>query len=179
MIAPSSLNLLRIVQVRLDQFAELTGNVIAWLVLFMMLVTSLVVFMRYLLNTGSIALQESVIYMHGLVFLLGAAYALKRQAHVRVDILYQKFSPRTQALVDLLGTLLFLIPFAVFVTWVSIEYVSFSWALRESSPEPGGLPGVFLLKTLIPVMSITLLLQGLSELIRNALIVFGSDEDLL
>lgn len=145
----------------------------------MMLVTSLVVFMRYLLNTGSIALQESVIYMHGLVFLLGAAYALKRQAHVRVDILYQKFSPRTQALVDLLGTLLFLIPFAVFVAWVSIEYVSFSWTLRESSPEPGGLPGVFLLKTLIPVMSITLLLQGLSELIRNALIVFGADEDLL
>ena len=179
MTAPRFFHLIRDIQVKLDQFSEFTGNAIAWLLLLMMLVTSLVVFMRYLLNSGSIAMQESVIYMHGTVFLLGIAYALKRQAHVRVDILYQKFSLRTQALVDLLGTIFFLIPFAVFVTWVSIEYVSFSWSLRESSPEPGGLPGVFLLKTLIPVMSVTLLLQGLSELIRNALIVFSSHEDRL
>jgi len=178
MNAPNSPNLIRIVQIRLDQFSEFTGSVIAWLVLLMMLVTSLVVLMRYLLNTGSIALQESVIYMHGIVFLLGIAYALKRKAHVRVDILYQNFSRRKQALVDLLGTIFFLMPFAVFVTWVSIDYVSFSWSLRESSPEPGGLPGVFLLKTLIPIMSCTLLLQGLSELIRHALIVLDPDEDL-
>ena len=178
MNAPNSPGLIRVVQIKLDQFSEFTGSIIAWLVLMMMLVTCLVVFMRYLLNTGSIALQESVIYMHGIVFLLGIAYALKRKAHVRVDILYQKFSLRTQALVDLLGTIFFLIPFAVFVTWVSIDYVSFSWSLRESSPEPGGLPGVFLLKTLIPMMSGTLLLQGLSELIRHTLIVLAPDEDL-
>lgn len=179
MNARNSPNLIRSAQLRLDQFSEFTGSVIAWLVLLMMLVTSLVVVMRYLLNTGSIAMQESVIYMHGIVFLLGIAYTLKRQAHVRVDIFYRKFSLRGQALVDLLGTIFFLIPLAAFVTWVSIEYVSFSWSVRESSPEPGGLPGVFLLKTLIPIMSITLLLQGLSELIRNALIVLGSYGDLL
>jgi TRAP-type mannitol/chloroaromatic compound transport system permease small subunit len=87
MIARKSISLIRGVQIKLDQFSELTGNVIAWLVLLMMLVTSLVVVIRYLLNSGSIAMQESVIYMHGTVFLLGVAYALKRQAHVRVDIL--------------------------------------------------------------------------------------------
>ncbi|MDK1025024.1 MAG: TRAP transporter small permease subunit [Gammaproteobacteria bacterium] len=179
MSSRNSHNLIRVIQIKLDQFSEITGSVISWLLLLMMLVTSLVVFMRYLLNMGSIAMQESVTYMHGIVFLLGIAYALKKQAHVRVDILYQNFSIRTQALVDLLGTILFLIPFAAFVTWVSIEYVSFSWSLQESSPEPGGLPGVFLLKTLIPIMSITLMLQGISELIRNALIVLGSEKDLV
>jgi TRAP-type mannitol/chloroaromatic compound transport system permease small subunit len=176
MAAPGFPNLIRNLQIRLDQFSEFTGNLIAWLVLAMMLVTSLVVFMRYLLNTGSIAMQESVIYMHGTVFLLGAAYALKRQAHVRVDILYQKFSRRTRALIDLLGTLFFLVPVTLFISWVSIDYVSFSWSLKESSPEPGGLPGVYLLKTLIPAMSVTLLLQGLSELIKNALILCGYNE---
>lgn len=172
-------NLIRVIQIKLDHFSEITGSVISWLLLLMMFVTSLVVFMRYSLNTGSIALQESVTYMHGIVFLLGIAYALKKRAHVRVDILYQKFSIRTRALVDLFGTIFFLIPFAAFVTWVSVEYVAFSWSLRESSPQPGGLPGVFLLKTLIPIMSITLMLQGCSELIRNTLIVLGSDKDLL
>lgn len=139
----------------------------------MMLITCLVVVLRYLFNTGSIALQESVTYLHGIVFLLGIAYTLKQQGHVRVDILYQKLPARIQASIDIFGTLLFLFPVCIFITLVSIEYVWFSWSLLESSAEPGGLPGVFLLKTLIPLMAVSVLLQGTSELLRNTLILLA------
>ncbi|HJL53329.1 MAG TPA: TRAP transporter small permease subunit, partial [Arenicellales bacterium] len=92
----------------MDRFADATGRCVAWLTIAMMLITCLVVFLRYLLNTGSIALQESVTYLHGIVFLLGIAYTLKQKAHVRVDIIYQRLAPRTKAWLDLLGTLFFL-----------------------------------------------------------------------
>lgn len=159
-------------QTRLDLFADATGKLVAWLTIAMMLITCLVVLLRYLFNTGSIALQESVTYLHGIVFLLGIAYTLKQKAHVRVDIIYQKLTLRAKACIDLLGNLFFLFPVAVFITWVSIDYVLFSWNLLETSAEPGGLPGVFLLKTLIPLMAVSLLLQGVSELLRNLQILF-------
>lgn len=168
---------LRRIQSALDHFSESTGNVVSWLVFLMMLVTTAVVFIRYWLNSGSIALQESVTYLHGVVFLLAIAYALKRQAHVRVDIFYQKFSARARAIIDLAGTLFFLFPFCCFILWVSYDYVTFSWKLLENSPEPGGLPGVFLLKSLIPLMGLTLLLQGIAEVIRSALVIFPDNEE--
>jgi TRAP-type mannitol/chloroaromatic compound transport system permease small subunit len=167
---------LRRVQSALDAFAESTGNLVAWLVFLIMAVTAIVVFIRYLLNGGSIALQESITYLHGVVFLLAIAYALKRQSHVRVDIFYQKFSTKTRALIDLAGTFLFLFPFSIFILWVSYEYVFFSWKLLEGSAEPGGLPGVFLLKSLIPLMGMTLLLQGIAEAIKCCLIIYSDQE---
>ena len=139
----------------------------------MMMITCLVVVLRYLFNTGSIALQESVTYLHGIVFLLGIAYTLKQKGHVRVDIVYQKLSLKTKSWIDLCGTLLFLFPVSIYITWVSIDYVHFSWKLLEGSAEPGGLPGVFLLKALIPLMAVSLLLQGTSELLRNSLILLA------
>ncbi len=164
-------------QTRLDRLADVTGQTVAWLTIAMMLITCLVVFLRYLLNMGSIALQESVTYLHGMVFLLGIAYTMKQKAHVRVDIIYQKLDPRTKCWMDLLGTLLFLFPVSIFITWVSIEYVQFSWNLLEGSAEPGGLPGVFLLKSLIPLMAVLLFLQGVAELLRNALILLAGPSD--
>ena len=158
-------------EARLDWIADLTGRTVAWLTLVMMVVTCLVVVLRYLLNLGSIALQESVMYLHGIVFLLGIAYTLKQGAHVRVDIVYQKTSRKTRAIIDLIGTLLFLFPVTLFIGWSSIDYVLFSWNVHEGSAEPGGLPGVYLLKTLIPLMSITLLVQGAAELLRCARII--------
>ncbi len=160
-------------QLRLDRFADATGRTVAWLTIAMMLITCLVVILRYLFNTGSIALQESVTYLHGIVVLLGIAYTLKHKGHVRVDIVYHMLAPRTKAWIDLSGTLFLLFPVAVFITWVSIDYVQFSWNLLESSAEPGGLPGVFLLKTLIPLMSVSLLLQGFSEMLRNFLMLLA------
>jgi TRAP-type mannitol/chloroaromatic compound transport system permease small subunit len=156
----------------IDCFTEWTGQIIAWLTLAMMALTCIVVVMRYFLGSGSIALQESVTYLHALVFLLGAAYTLKRGGHVRVDILYQKFTPRGQALVDALGAVLFLIPVSLLILIFSWDYVANSWAVLEVSKETQGLPWVYLLKTLLLVMPVTMLLQGVAEIIKNLLFFF-------
>ncbi|MEN8205209.1 MAG: TRAP transporter small permease subunit [Pseudomonadota bacterium] len=157
----------------LDRFAELSGRFIAWLTLAMVLTTVSIVFLRYLFQTGSIALQESVTYLHATVFMLGAAYTLKHDGHVRVDILYQKLAPRARAWVDLLGTLLLLFPVCLFMLYTSMNYVTAAWAIQEGSREAGGLDGVYLLKTAIPLMAILLLLQGCSLLLRNILVISG------
>ena len=157
----------------LDAFAERTGRIVSWLTLAMVLVTLLVVILRYLFDIGSIALQESVTYMHAAVFMLAAAYTLKHDGHVRVDIFYRQRSPRVRAWIDLLGTLLFLVPVCLYVIIVSVDYVGLSWSIREGSREAGGLDGVFLLKTVIPVMAGLLLLQGCSSMLRSLLVIAG------
>jgi len=121
---------------------------------------------RYLFSAGSIAAQEALQWLHSLVFLLGAAGTLRANKHVRVDVFYQRLTSRGQALVDLLGYLILLLPFAGFMLWVSLDYVAASWSLREGSRDPGGLPGVFLLKTVIPLAAGLLALQGIAELLR-------------
>ena len=108
-------------------------------------------------------------YMHGAVFMLGIAFTLKDQGHVRVDVLHEKFPPRVKIGIDIAGHLLFLMPFSIFILWTSLDYVSFSWSLRESSGQPGGLPGVYLVKGLIPAMAVLLLLQGISEILKGFL----------
>ncbi|MCP4043634.1 MAG: TRAP transporter small permease subunit [Gammaproteobacteria bacterium] len=142
----------------------------------MVLVTFVVVVLRYVFNLGWIAMQESVTYMHAIVFMLGAAYTLKQNGHVRVDIFYRRMSVRGRAWVDLFGTLLLLFPTCGFIFWVSWEYVATSWSLLESSRETGGLPGVFLIKTLIPAMSTLFLLQGLALTCRSLLVLAGETE---
>ena len=160
---------LQIATTAIDTTNQITGKAIAWLTLVMVVVTCAVVTARYLFNFGSIGLQESVMYMHGAVFMLGIAFTLKEQGHVRVDVLYEKFPPRVKVCIDIAGHLLFLIPFSIFVLWTSLEYVPFSWSLRESSGQPGGLPGVYLIKGLIPAMAFLLLLQGISEILKGFL----------
>ncbi len=151
---------------RLESINHKTGTAVAWLTLLMVLVTFLVVVLRYAFDFGSIALQESIIYMHACVFLLGAAYTLQKNAHVRVDIFYQKLSAVNQAWVELFGTLFFLTPTMLFIFIISWEYVSESWAVFEGSREAGGLPGVYLLKTTILLMAALMLLQGLANILR-------------
>jgi TRAP-type mannitol/chloroaromatic compound transport system permease small subunit len=114
-----------------------------------------------------------VTYLHATVFMLGAAYTLKHDGHVRVDIIYQKLSPYARAWIDLLGTLLLLFPVCLYMLYTSMGYVSAAWAIREGSREAGGLDGVYLLKTAIPVMAVLLLLQGCSLLLRNLLVIAG------
>jgi TRAP-type mannitol/chloroaromatic compound transport system permease small subunit len=151
----------------LDRFAERTGHTAAWLALLLVLVTFGVVVLRYLFEIGSIALQEAILYLHASLFLLGAAYTLKADGHVRVDIVYHRLSPRGRALVDLLGAILLLLPVCGFLLWISWDYVATSWSLREGSRETGGLPYVYLLKTLIPLASGLLILQGISQALRS------------
>lgn len=155
----------------IDAFTERSGQLLAWLALGMALMTTLVVVLRYGFNIGSIAAQESVTYMHGSLFLLGAAYALKSGAHVRVDIFYRGFSARTKAWVNSVGGIAFLLPLCVFILMSSWDYAGESWSMLETSAEPGGIPAVFLLKSLVPLMAITLALQGIAEILRNALIL--------
>lgn len=132
----------------------------------MVFVTLAVVVLRYVFGEGSIILQESVMYMHALVFMLGIPYALKADAHVRVDLFYSRLGPRGRALVNLTGHVLALLPVAVVMILYSRNYVASAWRVGEGSAEVGGIPGVFLLKTLIPVCAILLILQGIAEIGR-------------
>ena len=157
----------------LDLVNAWVGRLVAWLAVAMVLVTFLVVVLRYGFDQGSIALQESVTYMHAMLFMLAAAYTLQRDGHVRVDIFYQGFSRRGRAWVDLLGTLVLLIPVCLFILASSWGYVTESWAVHEGSREAGGLPYVYWLKTLMVLMPLLLLLQGVVWLLRNALFLAG------
>lgn len=159
----------------IDLINERIGRIVAWLSLAMVLTTFCVVVLRYLFNLGSIALQEAITYMHATLFMLGAAYTLRHEGHVRVDIFYNRFSARGRAWVDLLGVVTLLLPVSLFLVWVSWDYVSSSWALHEGSREAGGLPGVFLLKSVIPLMALLLVLQGIGMGLRALCVIRGLD----
>ncbi|MEX0900752.1 MAG: TRAP transporter small permease subunit [Gammaproteobacteria bacterium] len=141
---------------------EWVGRTLAWLMLAMVIVTVVVVIARYLFDAGWIALQESVTWLHGVALMLGLAYTLKHDAHVRVDVLYRRFGERGRAWVDLVGTVVLLLPLCAYVAWSSWDYVAASWSVGERSREAGGLPGLFLLKTAIPVAAALLALQGIT-----------------
>ena len=158
-----------------EKFTEVTGRFISWATVTMVILVVLVVITRYFLGLGSIALQESVTYLHCLVFMMGFAFTLKHDGHVRVDIFYRGFSPRFKAIVNLIGGLLFLIPFCLLIFFISWDYVLASWVIRETSAENNGLPFIYLLKTLMLLMPVTLLLQGIAEIIRSGLILSGAD----
>lgn len=157
----------------IDRINDVIGRSIAWLTLAMVLITFLVVILRYTFSLGWIAMQESVIYLHATVFMLGAAYTLKQNGHVRVDIFYEKMSSRARAWVDLSGALLLLTPFCLFIIVFSWNYVSLSWSLLEGSKDAGGIPAVFLLKTTIPIMAVLLMLQGIAQALRSVLVIRG------
>jgi len=151
---------------------ELVGRCISWLTLAMVLVTFTIVCLRYLFDLSWVGLQESIIYMHSLVFLLGAAYTLKHNGHVRVDIVYQRCTPRVKAWIDFFGTLLLLLPVAGFIFWSSWEYVLDSWEISEESRNSGGLPIVYLLKSCLLLMSALLILQGIAILFEKIIDLF-------
>ena len=165
--------LLQRLSARLDGFAEWTGRAISWLTLLMVLDTFAVVVLRYVFSLGWIAMQESVTYLHAFVFMLGAAYTLRHDAHVRVDIVYRGLGPRARATLDLIGTFIFLLPVCGFILWASWGYVATSWSLQEGSPEAGGLPLVYILKTAMPAMAVLVMIQGLSQALHCVLVLAG------
>src|SRR6266540_1775759 len=150
----------------IDRLTGTIGRTVAWCTLIVVLTQFAVVLLRYLLGMGSIWLSESIVYGHAAVFMLAATWTLAENGHVRVDIFYADAPPRRKALVDLLGALLLLIPFALALAWLSFPYVARSWAILERSRETSGLPAVFLLKTLIPLFALSMALQGVSQAIR-------------
>ena len=172
--------LLRIAR-HIDRANEWIGRLVYWLTLAMVLVGSYNAIVRYLDRFTGLGLSSNTYielqwYMYSLVFLLGAAYTLKHRAHVRVDVLFVRLGPRGQAWVNLAGTLLFLLPFCVFVIWTSWPSVSNSWAVMEVSPDPGGLPR-YPIKTVIPIAFALLFLQGVSVAVRQIAILRGAIEE--
>jgi len=162
----------------IEAFSEWTGRAISWLVLILVLIIAFDVAMRYLFQSGSVALQELEWHLFALVFMLGAAYTLKHDGHVRVDIFYQSqwMNDVRRAWVDLLGTIFLLFPFCVLIIYSAWTFVLSSYNIGEGSPDPGGLPYRFLLKAVIPITFILLILQGLSLLIRSMQVITGQSK---
>jgi len=156
---------------RIDRLVSGIGRVAAWLILVVVLLQFALVVARYLFGLGSIWLSETVIYAHAGVFMIVAAWTLRREGHVRVDIFYAEASKRTRALIDLAGAILLLLPFMLVLLWLSVPYAARSWAILERSQEASGLPLVFALKTLIPVFAVLMALQGVAQAIRAAMVL--------
>ena len=161
--------------VSIESFIDWSGRSVSWLSLFLVLVTFFVVVLRYVFDSGSIALQEVSTYLHASVFLVGMAYTMQHNAHVRVDIFYARFSKQTKAWVDLFGAVFLLLPFMLFISWISWQYIVESWLVLEGSREAGGLPGVFLLKSLILVMTFLLSLQAFTQIVRHIETILHTD----
>jgi TRAP-type mannitol/chloroaromatic compound transport system permease small subunit len=161
----------------LDRVSIVSGRITSWLTILMVIVTVVIVVMRYLFDAGAVWLQESVVWMHAVVFMVGSAYTLQQDEHVRVDIFYRDMSERRRAWIDLLGTLLFLLPLCIFLGYKSWDFVVVSWQLGESSREPGGMPYPFvpLLKSVLLVMPLLLGVQGVSMLLRAMQFIRGRD----
>ena len=160
---------------RIDGLNARIGRAVMWCSLLVVLVQFAVVLMRYVLGIGSLWLSESIIYGHATLFMLAAAWTLRENQHVRVDIFYADAPPRRKALVDLFGALLLLIPFAAVLAWLSLPYVARSWAILERSRETSGIPAVYLLKTLIPLFALVMELQGVSQAIRAVVVLRTAD----
>jgi TRAP-type mannitol/chloroaromatic compound transport system permease small subunit len=156
---------------RIDRMTSGIGRAAAWLALLVVLLQFALVVARYLFGLGSVWLTETVIYAHATLFMLAAAWTLLAGGHVRVDVFYAEASERTRAMVDLIGALALLLPFMLVLLWLSVPYAARSWAIFEHSQEASGLPIVFVLKTLIPLLALLMALQGVSQAIRAAAVL--------
>ena len=156
---------------------EKIGFGVSWLTAFLVVVVCYDVFSRYLLKTSTVAVQELEWHLFAVIFLMGAAYTLKHNGHVRVDVFYTRFSEKTKAIVEFVGSLVLLAPFALVVIWSAQNFVANSIMFNETSPDPGGLPARYILKGMIPAGFFLLFLQGLALACQSLLRLLG-DRDL-
>ena len=161
----------------IDKISIATGRAASWLTLAMVLMTFLIVVLRYAFDIGIIWMQESLTWMHAAVLMLGAAYTLQEDGHVRVDIFYREMSDRHKAWVDLIGVLVFLFPLCGFFVYASLNYVVSAWDIGEISRDAGGLPypAIPLLKSILILMPAAIMLQGLSMLLRSLQTIRATD----
>lgn len=160
---------------RLEGFSDSLGRAVSWMTLAMVLITFAVVVLRYIFGTGVIWLQESITWLHAVVFMMGAAYTLQQEEHVRVDIFYREMTPERRAWVNIAGLLLFLWPMCIYLCVEAFDYVRVSWRIGEGSREAGGLPYPFVpvLKSIILLMPVTLSLQGVAIFLRSVIDLRG------
>ena len=152
---------------QISKLNRFIGQSVAWCSLFLVLLVFTIAIMRYAFKLGSISMQEVVIYLHGMIFMLGASYAMVDDEHVRVDVFYARLSKRRKAWINLAGCSLFLLPMCWFIFTNSFAYVAMSWQISESSSESGGLPYLYLLKSLILIMPILLALQSIAVILQS------------
>ncbi len=157
----------------IDRFTEITGKIVSWLVIVLVILVGYDVTMRYLFQSGSVGLQELEWHLFSIIFLSGAAYTLKDDEHVRLDLLYrsQLLNERHRAWIDLLGTLFFLLPFCFLVIASAWPFVTTAYLYNESSPDPGGLSARWFIKSMIPVGFSLLALQGIAEILKKLKII--------
>jgi TRAP-type mannitol/chloroaromatic compound transport system permease small subunit len=161
----------------IDTINENVGYAVGWVTFLLVVVVTFDVIMRYVFNMSFVFIQELEWHLFGIIFLVGAGYTLLHNAHVRVDIFYQRLNPRWQAIVNLLGTILFLFPGCYLVIDTSWNFVENSFAVREGSPDPGGIPARYILKSAIPIGFSLIALQGVSLLIKSVLTLTGRSLD--
>jgi TRAP-type mannitol/chloroaromatic compound transport system permease small subunit len=159
----------------IDKLNETLGKIISWAALGLILTQFALVLIHYIFHETSIFMQESLLYMHSLIFLGGAGYTLLHNGHVRVDVAYSHFSPKAKAYVNLIGCIIFLFPVCGFIGYYAWPYVVSSWDVLESSQELGGIPAVFILKSFILLFSFNMMLQGLSIILNSILTIGGTD----
>lgn len=153
----------------IDRFNDLIGQVISWMSLILVLLIVVDVFLRYLFQYSSPAVFELEWHLFAALFLLGAGWTFKNDQHVRVDLFYQKFSEKGQAIVNLIGSLLLLMPFCIVGFIESLEFAVNSLTIGETSPDPGGLPARYIIKSCIPISFLLLGLQGLSVILKSSM----------
>jgi TRAP-type mannitol/chloroaromatic compound transport system permease small subunit len=161
----------------IDSLNEKIGFLVSWMTGLIVLVVCYDVFTRYVLQKSSVAVQELEWHLFAVIFLLGAAHTLKHDKHVRIDIFYAKLPKKGKAMINLVGTLLFLIPFVLLILWTSKDFVANSFAIGESSPDPGGLPARYILKACIPISFFLLLLQGISLAFKSVVEIIGNEKE--
>ncbi|KUG26538.1 trap dicarboxylate transporter, dctq subunit, unknown substrate 6 [hydrocarbon metagenome] len=163
---------------KIDAAIEKIGRSVSWLTLILVLLVCYDVISRYLFKSSIVAIQELQWHLFAIIFLVAAAYTLKYDEHVRVDVLYSKFSPRTQAVINLIGTIIFLIPFCLLIVYASRNFVFSSFQIGETSPDPGGLPARYILKAILPFSFFLILLQGIALILRSIIQIksFGKGE---
>jgi|TARA_B100001013_G_C24565387_1_gene424312 TRAP-type mannitol/chloroaromatic compound transport system permease small subunit len=151
----------------LKKIISKTGKISSWFSLALVLLISTDVLLRYVFNFSTAALYEMEWHLFAIIFLLASPYTLQKNKHVRVDVFYNNFSKRKKNIVDLIGNIIFLIPFSFIIFYTSLPFVEDSYSILESSPDPGGLPYRFIIKSIIPIAFFLLMIQGILNTIKN------------
>jgi TRAP-type mannitol/chloroaromatic compound transport system permease small subunit len=160
----------------IDRFADAIGALCAALMVLMMLNVFYDAIARYFFRTGSIAMQEMEWHLFSVIFLFGMSYTLKEDAHVRVDVLYDRWSPKVKAVINIAGTFLLLVPISLLIVEGSFGFVREAWETGEISGDPGGLAYRWVIKTVIPVAFVFLLVTAVGFVLRNVNVYLGREE---
>jgi len=173
------MNFFRSICQGIDTLNTWVGRFVAWSTALVVVVVFVDVVMRYAFSTSFVFTQEAEWHLFSFIFLMGAGYTLLKDGHVRVDIIYQRCSPKTQAWINFIGVMLFLIPGCLVIISTSLHFVYKAWSVMEGSPDPGGIPYRYLLKACIPAGFILVLLQGISLGIKSFFTIIGKDIEIM